>query len=53
MNAAVIASLLIGLFGQPPSQPPADASCPQMATALQAMMRNDTRLRDWAQLARP
>ena len=52
MNAAVIASLLIGLFGQPPSQPPADASCPQMATALQAMMRNDTRLRDWAQLAR-
>lgn len=52
MNPAVIASLLITLFGQAPSQPPADGSCPQMAAALQAMMRNDARLRDWAQLAR-
>jgi lysophospholipase L1-like esterase len=52
MNAAIIAGLLITLFGQAPSQPPVEASCPQMAAALQAMMRNDARLRDWAQLAR-
>jgi lysophospholipase L1-like esterase len=28
------------------------ASCPEMATALTALMRSDVRLRDWAQLAR-
>jgi lysophospholipase L1-like esterase len=27
-------------------------SCPELATALTAVTRNDTRLRDWAQLAR-
>jgi lysophospholipase L1-like esterase len=40
---------------QQPSQAPAAApveSCPELATALQALMRNDMRLRDWAQLAR-
>jgi lysophospholipase L1-like esterase len=52
MNAAVIASLLVTLVGQAPTQPPADASCPQMAAALQALMRNDARQRDWAQLER-
>jgi lysophospholipase L1-like esterase len=35
--------------------PAADApqpSCPELATALTALMRNDARLRDWANLAR-
>jgi len=31
---------------------PAVPSCPDMATALTALMRNDARLRDWAELAR-
>jgi len=41
-----------------PSQPPAaavsgsSATCPEMASALTALMRNDARLRDWANLAR-
>ena len=36
------------------SQPPAaaGASCPEMATAMTAMMRTDARLRDWAEMAR-
>jgi lysophospholipase L1-like esterase len=34
-----------------PSPPPAPA-CPEMATALTALMRNDVRLRDWQNLAR-
>jgi lysophospholipase L1-like esterase len=34
-----------------PSAPPAPA-CPEMATALTALMRNDVRLRDWQNLAR-
>jgi lysophospholipase L1-like esterase len=36
----------------PPAAPPAETGCPEMATALQALMRNDVRLRDWANLAR-
>jgi lysophospholipase L1-like esterase len=42
----------------PPAQtpaaqtPPSPATCPDMATALTALMRNDARLRDWANLAR-
>lgn len=45
---------VLALSGQNPAPPaaPADASCSEMATALQAMMRNDVRLRDWANLAR-
>jgi lysophospholipase L1-like esterase len=37
-----------------PSAPTAAtlATCPEMATALTALMRNDLRLRDWANLAR-
>ena len=34
-----------------PAAPPAPA-CPEMATALTALMRNDVRLRDWQNLAR-
>ena len=36
----------------PPPAPPPQASCPEMTTALQALMRNDVRLRDWPLLAR-
>src|SRR5262249_16614251 len=32
--------------------PAAPATCPEVATALTALMRNDARLRDWANLAR-
>src|SRR5688500_730648 len=35
-----------------PQAPQAEPTCPEIATALQALMRNDARLRDWAQLAR-
>lgn len=35
-----------------PQPPPLDASCPELATALQAVIRNDTRLRDWQNLSR-
>jgi lysophospholipase L1-like esterase len=38
---------------QPPAmRPPADATCPEVASALTTVMRNDARLRDWANLAR-
>jgi len=36
---------------QAPAAPPA-ATCPELATALTAVLRNDGRLRDWANLAR-
>ena len=35
-----------------PQAPPPQTSCPEMATALQALMRNDVRLRDWANMGR-
>jgi lysophospholipase L1-like esterase len=37
---------------QPPATPPPQPTCPEMATALQGLMRNDVRLRDWPLLAR-
>ena len=45
---------------QPASAPPAAtpqasaplASCPEMATALTVLMGRDTRMRDWAEMAR-
>jgi lysophospholipase L1-like esterase len=42
------------LSGQATAPPPAadQAACPEMATALQGLMRNDARLRDWPQLLR-
>jgi lysophospholipase L1-like esterase len=36
--------------GQPPTMP--SSTCPEMATALTALMRNDARLADWPALAR-
>lgn len=51
--------LLIATVGAPqqpaPTAPAAPApapSCPELATALTAVVRNDSRLRDWADLAR-
>ena len=35
-----------------PQAPPVDPTCPDMATALQALLRNDMRLRDWPNLGR-
>src|SRR5438874_7140487 len=35
-----------------PAEEPAVPSCPDLATAMTALMRNDVRLRDWAELAR-
>jgi lysophospholipase L1-like esterase len=35
-----------------PQAPQAEPTCPEIATALQALMRNDARVRDWAQLSR-
>jgi len=48
------AMLVAALLAQNPQQPaPAiDATCPEIAAALQAVVRNDVRLRDWPQLAR-
>ena len=54
MNSAMPTALLLtALIAQAPAQPPApDTACPDMAKALQALVRNDVRLRDWAQLER-
>ncbi len=35
-----------------PPAPASDPSCPEMAAALQVLMRNDVRLRDWPNLTR-
>src|SRR3990170_2329292 len=40
------------MSAQAPAGPPAQPTCPEMATALQALLRNDARLRDWPQLGR-
>lgn len=36
----------------PATAPQAEPTCPEMATALQALLQNDVRLRDWPQLGR-
>src|SRR5688572_25914201 len=46
-----LAALLLLSTLQQPSPPPAQ-SCPELATALTTLMRNDARLRDWANLGR-
>jgi lysophospholipase L1-like esterase len=43
--------LLAAQTGIPAAPQPA-AGCPEIAAALQALMRNDARMRDWPQLAR-
>src|SRR5687767_15049720 len=50
----VLPLLSVALAAQQPAAPaaPPAPTCPEMATALNALMRNDVRLRDWALLAR-
>jgi lysophospholipase L1-like esterase len=54
MTRVLLAAVtFVALSAQNPVPPPAaDPSCPEMATALQALIRNDARLRDWPALAR-
>src|SRR5258708_24633224 len=48
------AAAAVALSAQNPATPPPapDTGCTEMATALQRLMVNDVRLRDWANLAR-
>jgi lysophospholipase L1-like esterase len=51
----VAAATLVALSAQNPAPTPApalDMSCPDMAAAMQSLVRNDARLRDWANLTR-
>src|SRR5262249_41274217 len=55
MRHALLAILLSApaIGAQSPTiAPPDAASCPEMASALTALMRNDGRLRDWPNVAR-
>ena len=55
MTRVLVAALtVVAMSAQNPAPPPAatDAGCPDMAIALQALLRNDVRLRDWPNLAR-
>jgi acyl-CoA thioesterase I len=58
MTAALLIVPLVGLAlaaqQQPPAAPlaPAVPSCPELATALVNLGRNDARMRDWSQLGR-
>jgi lysophospholipase L1-like esterase len=51
MTFAPLAAVLLTTFlGQPPA--PTPSGCPEMATALQGLLRHDERLRDWPELDR-
>jgi len=50
--AAAIAAVLSAQNPAPSSAPSPDTSCSEMATALQRMIGQDSRMRDWPQLAR-
>jgi len=54
MRATIVALSILMLSSQTPAPlpPQPETGCPEMATALQSMMRQDARLRDWPQLAR-
>ena len=52
MRLVTVAFALFALSQQPSQAPAPDTSCPEVATALRAVVRNDDRLRDWAQLSR-
>jgi lysophospholipase L1-like esterase len=50
---ALMGSLsVVSLSAAPQQAPPPVPTCPEIATALGALMRNDARSRDWANLAR-
>jgi lysophospholipase L1-like esterase len=55
IRTLAVAFAVLALSGQAPipaAPPQPQTGCPEIATALQALMRNDVRLRDWPQLAR-
>jgi len=55
LTAALLAALTAPASTQAPATQaagPMAPNCPEMATALQALMRNDVRLRDWPALSR-
>jgi lysophospholipase L1-like esterase len=55
MRVSMVMLMCLAVVGlrTPGAQPPAaPATCPEMASALTALMRNDVRLRDWPNLAR-
>ena len=53
MTRVLIAAVaVVALSAQNPAPPPAAESCPEMAAALQALIRNDARIRDWPLLNR-
>lgn len=53
MTRVLISALaVVALSAQSPAPPAAAETCPEMASALQALLRNDARLRDWPMLAR-
>lgn len=53
MTRVFMAALAVAaLSAQSPAPPAAAETCPEMAAALQALLRNDARLRDWPMLAR-
>src|SRR4051812_22248045 len=51
-SAAFVVLALAGQSPAPPQAADAPPACAEMATALQALMRSDVRLRDWPQLLR-
>ena len=53
MTRVLIAAVaVVALSAQSPAPPPALDTCPEMASALQTLLRNDARMRDWPMLAR-
>src|SRR5687768_16803883 len=53
MTRVLITALAVAaLTAQSPAPPPVLDTCPEMAAALQALVRNDPRVRDWPNLAR-
>ena len=54
MRTILAAAAIVAMSAQSPTpaSPQAEPGCPEMATALQALMRNDVRLRDFSQLGR-
>lgn len=51
LSIVALAAVSAVLWAQT-AAPPAVPSCPELATALNALVRNDARLRDWANLGR-
>lgn len=50
--SVLLATVALAQTPAPQATPQAELNCPDLARALAALMRNDTRLRDWADLRR-